>query len=133
MPNPFDTKKIPSLSEWLGDGTRADGYEEWARDLLFIDQKTASPEQKIGLRMVRTLTVACMETMRQEAAAGDVSSAEALRCLARAAGIAVGAPILSMVRDDAENLGTLAQLLADEFLCGVALLLPERAAKGGAR
>lgn len=130
----FDTKKIPSLAEWLGDGARADGYEEWVRDTLFIDRAVASAEAEIGLRMIRTLTVACVEVMRQERERGEFDSATALQCLARAAGVAVSAPILCMLRDDADNIPGLALVLSAEFGHGITLILPEEgAAQGGGR
>ena len=113
------SRPIPSLAQWLGDGARADDFEAYVRDMLAHEYAVADPNEKTMVRIMRTLSIACMEAARTEVEVHGRSFADALTLLARACGVAIMAPILSGTRDDpAAPLRQLVDLATNEFRFG---------------
>lgn len=128
--SPILERPVPSLAEWLGDGKRADGFEEWLHETLALETEFGkTPDDATILRMIQTLAVAFMEVCRREHERGR-SASEITHLLARAAGIAIMSPILCVCRDDAQSLHGLVKLLAKDFKHG-ATLQAESALRGG--
>lgn len=111
-------KPVPSLAQWLGDGQRAEGFEEWVREMIALQTDGLPPDEASVLRMIQTLAIAFMEAMRAETEQHGRSPAEVVHLAARAAGVAIMSPILSLCRDDATHLRDLVRLLAGDFKCG---------------
>lgn len=53
------TKNIPSLNEWLGDGQRAEGFEQWVK--LLLQTEHADEDEQSALRFMQILGVAAIE------------------------------------------------------------------------
>lgn len=129
-------KPVPSLAQWLGDGARGDGFEEWVS--LSLDQTPdLPPDQARFLRIAQTFAVACIETMRRET--GDVPGADqigvAMAQWARAAGYVSITAAASVLVPDApwRRLG---KIWAEEFQRGArmaadSLAREARRAQGG--
>lgn len=127
--SPVLEKPVPSLAQWLGDGKRADGFEEWLHETLALETEFGkTPDDATILRMIQTLAVAFMEVCRREHERGR-SASEITHLLARAAGIAIMSPVLCVCRDDAKSLRELVKLLAKDFKYG-AMLQADSALRG---
>lgn len=115
-------RPLPSLAAWLGDG-RADGFEDWVAQTVFDEQKAATADEKAMLRILRTLAIAMIETMRIESERHGREDYETALMLARAAGVtAIGAVISLVDTDKKPPLLTLARLFSDEFKHGAKLM-----------
>ncbi|MDX2289775.1 MAG: hypothetical protein NW217_13250 [Hyphomicrobiaceae bacterium] len=95
------SRPIPTLCEMLGDGARADGFEDWVRECHDIELSIDDPLQRAMIRMQRLLSVAMVEALNREAAAGDVDPATAINLMARLMGVSLMAAVLSDRTDDA--------------------------------
>jgi hypothetical protein len=127
---PIFRQPIPSLAQWLGDGTRAEGFEEWLRETLALESEALSPDEAAVVRMIQTLAVAFMEVAKNESERHGRPIASTMHHLARAAGVAVMSPILSLCRDDASHLHDLVRVLAKDFKIG-AKMMADSAMRGG--
>lgn len=127
---PGFAKPVPSLAEWLGDGARAEGFEEWVAETLAIQAGEISPDEASIVRIVQTLAVAFMEAMRAETERHGRSPAEVVHFAARAAGVAIMSPVLSLAKDDARGLHELVRIITKDFKVG-AKLMAESAIRGG--
>jgi hypothetical protein len=90
------SRPLPSLAQWLGDG-RADGFEDWVREAVFLERAVNDEGEAAALRMLRTMAIACMEALRQETEHHGRDAVESAFILARVAGSAVMAPVLSVM------------------------------------
>lgn len=138
MPSPSPsalTKRIPSLAEWLGNGARCDGFEQWVA--LTLDQSAdpdgTSDEAKM-LRIAQTFAVACVEQMSREAQRDPSPEgvSDALAMWARAAGFTTVCAVASVVRDDAP-FRRIARTLAEEFKIGAKMAADKMADQQGGR
>lgn len=115
-------RPLPSLAAWLGDG-RADGFEAWVKQTVLDEQKATTADEKAMLRILRTLAIAMIETMRIESERHGRDDAETVLMLARAAGVtAIGAVISLVDTDKKPPLLTLVRLFSDEFKHGAKLM-----------
>jgi hypothetical protein len=115
----FNNRPLPSLAEWLGDGTRADGFEEWVREAISLEDEMASEQDKLTVRVLRTLSIACVEILRSEYERSG-TSVPALVTLARSCGVATMYAALSVV-DPEKLLGgaaEIAETMSKEFSYG---------------
>jgi len=87
-------RPVPSLGQWLGDGARAEGFEEWVRENLDHEAHIVDPNERAVLRMVNILSVACVEICRRETDLHGRDNSETLIHLGRAVGVALMAPLL---------------------------------------
>lgn len=110
-------KPLPSLAEWLGDGARADGFEEWVATVAMADKIEEDPEQQASLRMLRTFLIALVEAGRIESERHGRTATEVVHMMARVAGGAVMAAALSVLKEDAPRM-RVAKILADDFGVG---------------
>lgn len=115
----FNDRPLPSLAEWLGDGTRAVGFEEWVREMFAVEQEMASAVDQRSMRIFRTLGIAFTEILRRER---DIegSAVPALVTLARCCGVSVIVAAITVV--DPEKLAggilKIAALMQQEFAYG---------------
>lgn len=113
-------KPLPSLAEWLGDGTRAEGFEEWVRQALVAD---ADQREAALFRIIQTLSIACMEACRRETTLHGEELSTMITRLARCCGVAIMAPILSILdAGKAPPLLKIARMMAVEFEHGARLI-----------
>lgn len=121
---PQITKKpLPSLAEWLGDGTRGEGFEEWVRETVSLGSEVGTEDERAALRVIQTLAIACMEACRTEHEKHGRTQGATLHLLARCCGIAVMSPVLSACNEaPASALRKLIGVLADEFKQGAKLM-----------
>lgn len=125
---PQITKRpLPSLAEWLGDGTRADGFEEWVRETISIGAEVGTDDERAAIRMIQTMAIACMEACRTEHEQYGRSQAATLHLLARCCGVAVMSPVLSACHEAPDSsLHKLIRLLADDFKHGAKMMIRRR-------
>lgn len=117
----LDAPKVPTLAAFLGDGIRADGFEEFVALTLASNEVIDDPAEQSSVRMFRTFLVAAVEVGRQELAHGRPYE-DICAHMARMAGGAVMAAILSGIRDDAPKM-RIARLLGDDFVSGAKALI----------
>lgn len=129
-PGIVTNKPVPSLAQWLGDGQRAEGFEEWIQETISLGADGLPPNEASVLRLIQTLTIAFMEAMRAEVERHGRTPAEVVHLTARAAGVAIMSPVLSLCRDDAKSLHALVRLMADDFKTG-AKQMTNSAIRGG--
>lgn len=123
---------LPSLTEWLGDGARAEGFEDWVRETISLEHDVGTDEERAAIRMIQTLAIACMEVCRREHEQYGRSQAEALHLLARCCGVAVMSPVLSACHEaPRSSLHKLVRLLADDFKRGASLMVRGTAVTAG--
>ena len=119
---------VPTLNEFLGDGGRFEGFEEWMRALALRERAAEDPTEASALRMLRVLTVACQEAYRRETEQNGQAVADTLLLLARVAGMAVMAPTLDLIDDSrSSDAQDLVQILVGEFSFGAEYVLQEDA------
>ncbi len=123
---PFlNAPKIPSLAAWLGDGIRADGFEEFVTTVLAAQELETDARDQLGLRMFRTFLIAAVETGRTELQRGQPYE-DIVSMMARAAGAAVMAAVLSGIREDSPKM-RVARLLGDDFVDGAKAIIKSSA------
>ena len=96
----------PRLNELLGDGVRAEGFEELTRFLDgLVTQRPAglSDEEASYIRILKIMATAATESVNQEAVQHSRPTREIALGLCRASGFAVASAILS-VKDDGADL-----------------------------
>jgi len=75
-PQPLTLRPIPSLAEWLGDGSRTEGFEDWVRTMLATEEVVGTPQEATCAKILRALSIACVEgatrQVNEGADAGDV-------------------------------------------------------------
>lgn len=91
----------PTLAQYLGDGARAAGYEEWLVENVLVHQVVEGDADKQRFaRLVMLMAVAAVEGLRmEEEQHGPCDGLEVLS-LAQAAGYAVFCAAMSGMRDD---------------------------------
>ena len=110
----FLDRPVQSLHQWLGDGARCDGFEEWVREAT--EWAGIAPPAKASLiRMITTLSVAVLESCRTETTLHGQSVETVMARLPSAAGVAVMAAVLCVARDDATALDKLAEVMTRGF------------------
>lgn len=117
-------RPIPSLSEWLGDGARADGFEEWVAESIAVEGELKDPEQAAVVRMVRTFSIAMVEICRIEDERHLRTAHQIFPALARAAGVAIAAALASAIdHDQARAFPKLTRTMSEEFHHGAKVFL----------
>lgn len=91
---------FPTLAQHLGDGNRAEGFEEWVAANYAAEVLSGDEGAKATGRIIRTLTIAMVEAGRRENEEGADYFDTVLR-MGRGAGVALMAAVMSTLRDDA--------------------------------
>lgn len=121
-------RPISTLAEYLGDGSRFEGFECWVQALTSRERTAESPTEASALRMLSILTVACQEAFRRETEQHNQPIADTLLLLARMAGMAVMAPTLDFIEDsEPADAKDLVEILVDEFGYGAEFVLEKDA------
>ncbi len=89
---------IPRLREWLGDGARADGFEEWIVASLAASE-SSDHGAAASARVLHTLCIAMVEAGRREDGLGSDQVDTVMR-MGRGLGYAFMAAIVGKGRDD---------------------------------
>lgn len=119
---PFlNAPKVPRLTEWLGDGLKAEGFEEFVAATLTAQEVIDDPIEQSAVRMFRTFLIAAVEIGRIEVESGRKYE-DVVVAMARVAGGAVMAAVLPGIRDDSPKL-RIAKLLGDDFVSGAKALI----------
>lgn len=95
----------PRLNELLGDGARADGFEELTRFLDgLVTQRPVglSDEEASYIRLLKIMATAATEGANQEWSQHGRPTAEIALGLCRSAGFAVASAVLSVNDNDAD-------------------------------
>lgn len=117
-------RPLPSLAQWLGDGARADGFEEWVKETVFIERAVTNEAEASAVRMVRTMAIAMMEACRIETERHGRNAADVLVTVSRVTGCAAMAAVLSII-DHAKGpppLMRVARELGEEYAHGAKLM-----------
>lgn len=107
-------KDIPSLGQWLGDGPRAEGFEQWVKLLLRTEH--LDEDEQSALRLMQILGIAAIEGSNIEARHGRPFEMTAV-FLARGMGAVCMTAVASCLRDDAPW-RDMAVMLTEEFRRG---------------
>jgi hypothetical protein len=91
---------LPTLQQLLGDGARAEGFEEWVAASFFSEEWNEDEGTKAQHRILRVLTIAMVEGARTETMIGS-GYAETLARIGRGMALAFMAMATSGMRDDA--------------------------------
>jgi len=122
MAEKFIDRPLPTLAQWLGDGMRADQFEEWAADNLKLQTLLDDPSEAMAARLIKTLSIACVEALRIETERHDSNVVRAALSLARAAGFTVFcANQCALDADKNPPYLRIAKILAEEFEHGARL------------
>ena len=117
---------IPTLREWLGDGARADGFEEFVLSTLQAEDGEDAGVQA-SMRVIRTLLIAMVEAGRREDEAGS-DAVDTLLRMGRGLGYAFMAAMVSKGSPDMPLLR--AKKMALEMVAeGAALFVQHERAK----
>jgi len=112
-------RPLPSLAQWLGDGARGEGFEEWVKEAVFLERNVASEAERSAVRIQRTLSIAFMEVLRAETEQHGREWAASVMLASRVAGAAAfGAVLGCLDADKSPPLLRLARMVADEFHVG---------------
>lgn len=116
MAERFIDRPLPTLAQWLGDGLRADMFEEWVADNLRLQAALDDPNEAMAVRLIQTLSIACVESLRIETERHDSHVIRAAMMLARVAGLTVFAANQCALNDDRNPpYLKIAKTLAEEF------------------
>lgn len=107
------SKPLPSLAAWLGDGARAEQFEEWLIESTAASKATTGIEAST-VRIIQTLSIACIEALRREYDLGRPVE-ETMQLLPRAAGAMVMAALLNASKEDKASVLRLLKLTVEEF------------------
>lgn len=110
-------KPLPTLAQWIGDGARADGFEDWVRCCIEQAPKTRTADESAALRILQTVCIAFVEAGRAEIDRHGRKAEEVILHLPRIGAYAAMMAIISMAREDAD-LCELLELLTPEMLSG---------------
>lgn len=111
-------KPLPSLADWLGDG-RADGFEEWVKETVYLERAVNTPREAAAVRMSQTFSIAVMETLRREQQRPDVDEIDAVLLLSRVAGAAIMGALASILdHQKSPPYLRIARMFAEEFGVG---------------
>lgn len=94
-----------SLAELLGDGARADGFDELSRflDGIQAQNPTDLPASELSfIRMLKIMTTAATEASHQESVRHGRPVPEIAAAVCRAAGFAITSAVLSVHDRDAD-------------------------------
>jgi hypothetical protein len=118
------SKPFPTLAQWLGDGGRADGFEEWVRTMLDAERDGATADEAAASRIIRTLSIACIECARTEDERHGRPFELTVVMLARLAGVAIMAAVMSPLDDGDEvpPLDNIARMMVEEFRHGTSIM-----------
>lgn len=119
----FMDRPLPSLADWIGDGARADGFEEWVQTSIPVGAVSDTPEERAALRLIKILSVATVEGCRTETDIHGREFGATISLLSRAAGCAVGAALVSAMDDDIPSPLRITKLITEEFRNGLKLML----------
>lgn len=108
------TKNIPSLGDWLGDGPRGEGFEQWVS--LVLSKEHHNEDEAAALRIMQTLCVAAVESGNAEARRGRPFD-ETARYMARGMGAVCFAAVASCLREGTDW-RDIAVMLTEEFRVG---------------
>lgn len=89
---------IPKLKEWLGDGARADGFEEWVAASLAAAQSKDTGTAATN-RVLHTLCIAMVEAGRREDTLG-MDRVDTMMRMGRGLGYALMSAMVGKGRDD---------------------------------
>jgi len=114
-----------TLKELLGDGARAEGFEEFT---AFVDGLVAqkpegmTPDDMCFVRLVRIMATAATEGANQETSSFGIDVPVVLLELCRAAGFAVASAALS-VSDENTDLDRLREGIMESMALGVDFMI----------
>lgn len=109
-------KPLPTLREFLGDGARAEGFEEWVAENMALQERAKTPQEAAAARMIQTFSIAAVEVLRRETEAG-MEAIDAMMMMPRCVSWSIMAACLCAIKDDAPYL-RVAKIVADEFAEG---------------
>jgi hypothetical protein len=115
--SPF-TKNIPSLNEWLGDGSRGEGFEQWVS--LVLSKEHRNEDEAAALRIMQTLCVAAVESGNAEFRRGRPFD-ETARYMARGMGVVCFSAVASCLREGTDW-RDIAVMLTEEFRHGAKVM-----------
>jgi hypothetical protein len=111
----FIDRPLPSLGAWLGE-IRADLFEEWVADNLRLQGELDKPEEQQAARLIKTMSIACVEALRIETERHDAETVRAALMLARVTGFTVYcANVCAIDSDSKPPWLRIARILAEEF------------------
>jgi hypothetical protein len=112
------TKNIPSLNEWLGDGPRGEGFEQWVS--LVLSKEHRNEDEAAALRIMQTFCVAAVESGNSEYRRGRPFD-ETARYMARGMGVVCFTAVASCLRDGTDW-RDIAVMLTEEFRHGAKVM-----------
>lgn len=119
MSGKLNDRPLPSLAQWLGDGARADGFEEWVAESVIAERHVADEGEASALRLLRILCIAMVEACRVETDIHGRDHAETVTRLGRCCGVALMAAQISILDGDKKPpLLRIARIFAAEFAHG---------------
>ena len=131
-PSALVHRPIPSLREWLGDGDRAESFEQWVSENLARQSDPQLTEsERAFVRILNTISIAAIEVLRLEHAQGRDTIDSAV-FVARAMGCASLCAIASQLREGGVPWLKIAKMFTAEFEVG-AKDAARRLAKQGAQ
>jgi hypothetical protein len=118
------TQNLPSLTAFIGDGGRGEGFQEWVAHMTAraCDFPPSSDEAAVA-RLLKILCIATVEGMRIELQHFDRPFERSIPFFARMMGVCCAAAVLSCGDEDLPKpYAEVIPLLADEFALGLRLM-----------
>jgi hypothetical protein len=116
----YDHKPIPSLSQFLEDAPKADGYYEYVAENIDLEralEEVGEGVEASRMRMLRIMAIAFTEICRTETETHGREIVEVIREMPRMAAFAVMGPIVSVMKEDA-SLRRVQKIITDEMVYG---------------
>lgn len=120
-------KPLPSLAEWLGDGTRGDGFEAWVRTCLEIDLAAATPQDGATIRILQTMSIGAVEAMRRELDRGELDEMDIVLTMIRCLGVVAISQLIERAKDAAALRRIVEEQFAEGVRCTIAAALKQAA------
>lgn len=120
----FFDKPLPSLKAWIGDGTRAEGFEEWVKEAIALGTTSPDPRDQAATRIMLTLSIAFVEAGRIELEQHGNDWATTVPMLARAAGAIALMAVMNGIEWETKprDIMRLGKLIADECAKGAMMV-----------
>lgn len=109
-------KPLPTLREFLGEGARAEGFEEWVAENMALQERAKTPQEAAAARMIQIFSIAAVEALRRETEAG-MEAIDAMMMMPRCVAWSIMAASLCAIKEDAPYL-RVAKIVSDEFAEG---------------